>query len=222
MESQQPDPQEFDRSTEHFTVNQLQFLAERPKHKTHTAAAKAVGIKPDTVHVWTSRTPGFREILDDLVNKMDSALENFDEDQYMKDFVIPQSLQRVGEVIGMPITPGTSIDRARLIVNTSIKVLQGVGKLQPEGATVLSINVMAANSIKANRSYRPNWMTNKALPNPSPDHVPALSEDTSQPNSSLELSEQTDPEDTPSLSFPLLSNTGDDQPMSDQNDALDS
>ena len=159
MENVKPEPKDFARI---FTPRQVQFLEERPKHRTHNAAARAIGINPDTVHVWTSpkRKNGdlFREVLTGLVNEIDVAYLEFDKERHIEEFIIPHSLKRIGEVVTQPIDEDTKTQKAQLIVNTALKVITGRGMLQPEGQTIVAINVMAARAIKENREYKPNWM----------------------------------------------------------------
>ena len=158
-----------------FTKKQLEFIVELPKHKTKKAACDAIGIASDTVHVWTGRSPSFKLVYEDILAQMEEIDFTFNRDEYMNDVVLPESLLRIGEVIKQPITPTTSLERAKLIVNTALKVAQGRGYLDSGGGITIKISELAAEAHRT-RNYQPTWMNQKALKPPSDvDTTPPIS-----------------------------------------------
>lgn len=178
-----PDPKEYGKI---FTASQLKFIEELPKHKTKAAACKAVGINTNTVHVWTKRNEQFKVVYQDLINRIEQLDYSFDEDVYMREHVIPNSLLRIGEVVEQVITPDMSIQRQKLIVDTALKVAQGRGYLAPEGAVIVQISELAAEAIRANTEYKPPWMTEFSQGRELPAGDSQLDEDNQPANSDSE------------------------------------
>tara|TARA_R100000808_G_scaffold3870_5_gene13222 strand:- start:329 stop:883 length:555 start_codon:yes stop_codon:yes gene_type:complete len=141
-----------------LTQKQIRFLNERPKYTSDKKCAVAVELHPKTVGVWRTRSEQFAEAHDLVRSEIKNGYAEFDKEKFFEERIIPESIKRVAEIVGQPITDGMNAQRMGKIGDTAIKVLGGRGYLKPETEAVFNIGIVAAEAIKENREYVPVWM----------------------------------------------------------------
>jgi len=149
-----------------LTQKQLLFLNERPKYGSDRQCAIAVKLHPNTVAVWRTRSNEFTEAHDLVRSEIKNGFAEFDKEKFFEERIIPESIRRIAEIVGQPITDGMNAQRMGKIGDTAIKVLGGRGYLRPETEAVFNIGIVAAEAIKENREYVPVWMKPKILEEP--------------------------------------------------------
>jgi len=166
-----------------LTDGMLRFLEEIPNHASDRKRAAAAGLKSQTVATWKLQSknppfPDFQSAYDEVYSRWRTGVENFNEDTYMEEVLVPASLKRLGELVSMEIKAGMESHKIGHILKASEIVLKGTGRLTPETGSGVSVNVVVAGHIAEGIEYRAPWMASPQQPLPPSPLVLSTSEDT--------------------------------------------
>ena len=142
-----------------LTPSMVHFLSKRHQYKDDAETLRELGYSANTAQVWRSRHPAFRRLHDELREHIALAIVTFDELEYIKKHLVPDSVKRLAEIVHPEITKKTTDARIRVIASVALKVLVGAGLMKPESETNITINSIVAESLSEGQKFKASWQT---------------------------------------------------------------
>jgi len=142
-----------------LTPSMVHFLSKRHQYRDDAETLRELGYSANTAQVWRSRHPAFRRLHDELREHIALAIVTFDELEYIKKYLVPDSVKRLAEIVHPEITKQTTDARIRVVASVALKVLVGAGLMKPESEANITINQIVAETLAEGQKFKASWQT---------------------------------------------------------------